>query len=74
MGPQQIGKFFILAGMVLVLAGILFLLFGRPGLFRLPGDLVFGGRTWRVYLPITSSLILSILVTLILWLIFYFRR
>jgi hypothetical protein len=73
-GPQQLGKFFILAGGVLVLAGVLFLLFGRLGLFKLPGDLVFGGKTWRVYLPITSSLILSILVTLILWLIFYFRR
>ncbi len=74
MNPQQIGRFLILAGVVLALAGVLLLLFGRLGLFRLPGDLVFGGRNWRVYLPITSSLILSVIATLILWLIYYFRR
>jgi hypothetical protein len=40
----------------------------------LPGDLVFSGKNWRVYLPIASSIIISIILTLIFWLINYFRK
>jgi len=47
---------------------------GKVGLFRLPGDLQFGGRNWRIYFPIASCIIISIVLTLILWLINYFRR
>ena len=54
--------------------GLLVMLLGKVGLFRLPGDLSFGGRNWRIYFPIASSILLSILLTLLLWLIHYFRR
>ena len=47
---------------------------GRVGLFRLPGDLEFGLKNWRIYLPIASCILISIVLTLILWLIHYFRR
>jgi hypothetical protein len=73
-GPQQIGKLLIAIGLTIVLLGSLFLLFGQLGLFKLPGDLQFGSKNWRVFLPITSCLIISILLTLILWLISYLRR
>jgi len=73
-GPQQIGKYLILAGLVIVLVGALLVLLGRIGFFRLPGDLEFGGRNWRIYIPIASCIILSIIITLIVWLINYFRR
>ena len=73
-GPQQFGKWLIFAGLVIALLGALVLLLGRLGLFRLPGDLEFGGRYWRVYIPIASCIVISIVVTLILWLISYFRR
>jgi uncharacterized membrane protein len=73
-GPQQIGKFLIFAGVVIIVLGVLIILFGKIGLFRLPGDLEFGSRNWKVYIPIASSIILSILLTLILWLISRFRR
>ena len=74
LGPQQIGKWLIAAGIVIALLGVLVIALGRIGLFKLPGDLEFGSKNWRIYLPIASCIILSIILTLILWLINYFRR
>jgi len=73
-GPQQIGKWLIVAGLVIVLLGALMVLLGRVGLFRLPGDLEFGSKNWRVYIPIASCIVISIVLTLILWLVNHFRR
>ena len=73
-GPQQIGKWLIAAGIFIILLGGLIILLGRIGLFKLPGDLEFGSRSWRFYFPIASCIVLSIILTLILWLINYFRR
>ena len=73
-GPQQIGKFLVFAGIVIAVLGVLIMALGKIGLFRLPGDLEFGSRNWKVYFPIASSIILSIILTLIMWLISHFRR
>jgi len=73
-GPQQIGKWLILAGLVIALAGVLIMVSGRLVLFKLPGDLQLGGKNWRVYLPIASCIVISIVLSLILWLINYFRH
>ena len=73
-GPQQIGKWLIAAGVVIALLGALTVLLGRVGLFRLPGDLEFGSKNWRFYIPIASCILISILLTLILWLVNHFRR
>jgi hypothetical protein len=54
--------------------GGLMLVPGKLGLFRLPGDLQFGGKNWQIYFPIASCVIISIVLTLILWLINYFRH
>jgi hypothetical protein len=73
-GPQQVGKWLILMGITIVLAGGLIMILGRVGLFKLPGDLVLGSKNWRIYLPIASCIIISIVLTVILWLTNYFRR
>jgi uncharacterized membrane protein len=73
-GPQQFGKWLVVAGAILVVIGVLVILLGRVGLFRLPGDFSFGGRNWRIYFPLASSILLSLLLTLILWLINHFRQ
>ena len=73
-GPQQLGKWLIFSGIFIAVVGAVVLLLGRLGLFRLPGDLEFGGRNWRVYIPIVSCMLISIVLTVILWLINYFRR
>jgi hypothetical protein len=72
--PQQLGEWLIAIGAVIIVVALLMLLLGRIGLFRLPGDFELGGRNWRVYIPLASSIILSILLTLLLWLIHYLRR
>ena len=72
--PQQLGKWLVLAGAMIVIVGLLVMLLGKIGLFRLPGDIEFGGRNWRIYLPMATSLLLSVLLTLLLWLINRFRR
>jgi hypothetical protein len=74
MGPQHVAKWLIVTGFGLVALGLLILGLGRLGLFRLPGDLEFGGKNWKVYFPIASSIVLSLILTLILWLINHLRR
>jgi hypothetical protein len=73
-GPQQFGKWLIAGGIVIALLGVLVIVLGRIGLFRLPGDLEFGSKNWRIYFPIASCIIISIILAIILWLINYFRR
>jgi len=73
-GPQQFGKWLVVLGAAIVVLGLLVMLLGRIGLFRLPGDFEFGGRNWRIYFPLATSIVLSILLTLLFWLIHYLRR
>jgi hypothetical protein len=73
-GPEQFGKWFIVVGLLMAAMGALFIVLGRLGVFRLPGDFEFGSGNWKVYMPLTSCIIISIVLTLILWLINYFRK
>jgi hypothetical protein len=73
-GPQQIGKWLISAGIIIALLGVLVMILGRIGLFKLPGDLEFGSKHWRVYIPIASCIVISIILTAVLWLVHYFHR
>ena len=62
-------RLLITFGIVLVAAGLLWPLIQKAGLGRLPGDLAFGGENFRVYIPITTSILISIVLSLVLWLI-----
>jgi len=73
-GSQQIGKFLILVGIFIVMVGVVLMILGRIGLFKLPGDFLFTGKNWRIYLPVASSIIISIILTILIWLINYFRK
>ena len=55
-------------GIILVILGLLWPWLQKSGIGRLPGDLVIERDRFRFYFPITTSIIVSILVTLILWL------
>lgn len=61
------GKLLIIVGIVLILAGVLWIFAERIGLGRLPGDIVIERENFRLYLPIATSILISILVSLILW-------
>jgi hypothetical protein len=61
---------------VLVIAGGLLLLLGRTGfpLGRLPGDISYRGRNVSVYFPLGTSILLSVVLSLIFYLLSRFRR
>ena len=62
------GKFLIIAGVVLIAVGIAWLAGERLGLGRLPGDIVIERDNMRIYLPIMTSVVISIVLSLALWL------
>ena len=67
-----IGKGLILLGVVLIVAGILVSFAGKiPWLGQLPGDIYIQRERFTFYFPLTTSLILSLILTLVLYL---FRR
>lgn len=69
-GLQGIGKLLIIAGIVLALIGGLIMLSGRlPWIGRLPGDIVIQKKNFSFYFPIATSILLSIVISLILWFI-----
>ena len=72
MSFEGIGKLLIGGAVVLLVLGGLFLLLGRFGLERLPGDLVFKRGNFTVYFPIGLMILISIVATILLTL--FFRR
>lgn len=65
----QIGRLLLIVGLAIAAIGALLLLAPKvPWLGRLPGDIVFEGRRVKVYLPLATSLLLSLLLTLLLYL------
>jgi len=68
MEPRQLGKLIVAAGTVLVVAGLL-LWGGYLSWFgHLPGDIRIENERTRAYVPITSMLVVSVGVSLVLWL------
>ncbi len=62
----DVGRFLVLAGTVIVVVGLVFMVSDKLPIGRLPGDIRFGGERFRIYIPITTSILLSILITLVL--------
>ena len=72
----DLAKLVILLGAALLLAGILLLVVGRLHLplGRLPGDILYRGKNTTFYFPLATSIMLSLLLTLILYLVGKWRR
>lgn len=62
-------RWLIILGVVLVVAGLLWPWLTRLGLGRLPGDIAIERESFRLYVPITTSLLISLVLSLILWLL-----
>lgn len=68
---QNIGRVVVIVGFFLLLLGTLMLLSPKlPLIGKLPGDFLIKGKNYRIYFPLASSLVISIILTLILNLIF----
>jgi len=72
----DLGKALLGLGLLLVVVGAVLLLAARFGvpLGRLPGDLSYRGRNVSLFFPLGTSILLSVVLTLILFLISRFRR
>ncbi len=63
----ELGRFLVIAGLVLLAAGALLMLAGRiPWLGRLPGDIVVRRGNFTLYAPLATGLLLSIVLSLVL--------
>ncbi len=65
------GRWLIVLGVILVIAGLLWPWLVKLGLGHLPGDIRIERKGYVFYFPLTSGLIVSVVLTLILWI---FRR
>ena len=73
---NDLGRLLIGLGLLLLIGGGLLLLLGRTGipLGRLPGDISYRGKNFSVYVPLSTSILLSVLVSLVFFLLSRFRR
>lgn len=68
---RDLGRLLLFAGIAIAIGGLLLMLWGRLGIGRLPGDFVFRRGNVTIYVPIVTSILLSIVLSLLFWL---FRR
>ena len=63
---STLGRTIAIVGLVLLVAGVVMMLLSRFGITSLPGDLSFRRGRFAVYIPIGTSILLSILLTVLL--------
>ena len=68
---MNVSRILVVVGAILLIAGLAWPLLSRLGLGRLPGDIAIARGNYRFYFPLVSSLVVSAVLTLLLWL---FRR
>jgi hypothetical protein len=67
---QYIGKFLIFLGLIVAAIGGLLLLSDKiPWIGRLPGDIMIQRRNFTFYFPLATSILLSLILTLLFWLL-----
>jgi hypothetical protein len=73
---SDFGKLLVVLGLVLVVAGVILLLLGRTHLplGRLPGDIVYRGKNTTFYFPLATSILLSAVLSIVLYLLGKWRR
>ncbi|OLD37351.1 MAG: hypothetical protein AUI57_11245 [Candidatus Rokubacteria bacterium 13_1_40CM_2_68_8] len=65
---NDVGKILIAFGLLITLVGVVLVLVGRvPWLGRLPGDIHIQRGNWTFYFPLATSLLLSVVLTLLLY-------
>ena len=60
-------RFLIVLGLAILVIGLLWPYLGKLGLGRLPGDIVIERETGTIYVPLATSLLLSLLLSLVFW-------
>ena len=73
---MELGKLLIFVGAALVVAGVAVTVLGRMNLplGRLPGDFLYRGKNSTVYFPLATSVVVSVVLSIVLYLINRWRR
>jgi len=72
----EIGRLLVILGVALVVIGGIVMVLGRSGLplGRLPGDILYRGKNATFYFPLATSILLSVVLSAIMFLISRFKR
>ena len=72
----DIGRLLVVLGVVLVVMGGIVMLLGRTGfpLGRLPGDILYRGKNTTFYFPLASSILISVVLSIVLYLVGRYKR
>ena len=72
----EMGRILVALGVALVVAGGIVMLLGRTGipLGRLPGDFLYRGKNTTLYFPLASSILISIVLSIVLFLVGRMKR
>ena len=67
---SQLGRILIVLGLTAVLVGAVMVALGKLGVGRLPGDILIERKNLKVYIPVVSSIVISVVLTVLanLWL------
>jgi hypothetical protein len=73
---QEVGRLLVVLGIAVTIAGLIVIGLARIGVpfGKLPGDIAYRGRSFSFFAPLGTSLLLSILLSLLLFLFARFRR
>jgi len=73
---MELGKLLVFLGALLVLAGVVVILLSRMNLpfGRLPGDFLYRGKNTTVYFPLTTSLVVSVVLSIVLYVVNRWRK
>jgi len=63
-------RWLITVGVILILLGLLWPWLSKLGLGRLPGDIVIERDNVRIYFPVTTSILISLVLSVVFWLLF----
>lgn len=72
--PFDFAKLLIVSGALLLLAGLVVLAINKLGINKMPGDLKFGDDNFRVYIPLGTCILISVVLTVIMWLFKIFGK
>jgi hypothetical protein len=72
----DLGKLLVFLGGLLLVAGVVLIVLSKTSLpiGRLPGDIIYRGKNTTVYFPLATSILLSLVLTAVMYLIGRFRR
>ncbi|MFO7526957.1 MAG: DUF2905 domain-containing protein [Ignavibacteriaceae bacterium] len=65
---NNVQKYLLLTGAFIILAGLLWPWISKLPIGKLPGDIIINKPNFKMYIPITTMIIISLVVSLIVWL------